>query len=232
MSLDDLKKVVEQDIIPMDVAEKYLNIFVATVDWKYHIRSLWNSSGKKMPTEEQRKNHVKKAISCATLISYEEGTTIPNPPENILFWCTGWEQFNKKDWFLDYKKNIKNDIEITQKRNDIIKLGVIDPVDVSPMNRQAFNWLYEKCRDKGKLSFEELKNLEPKVFNLVKAYGGALICNVFMNHKNNVEKIFSWRSGYFFEKEIHKIYSMEDIIKIKTTEIKKTNPKYIKKIIS
>lgn len=232
MSLDDLTKVVEQDIIPIEVAEKYLNIFVAKADWKNHIRSLWNSSGKKILDQDQRKDHIKRAISCATLISYEEGTTIPNPPENILFWCTGWEQFKKKDWFSEYKKNIKNDIEITQKRSNIIKLGVIDPVDVSPMNRQAFNWIYEKCRDNGKLSAEELKVLEPKIFNLVKAYGGAVICNVFVNHKNSIEKIFSWRSGYFLEKEIHKIYSIEDIIKIKTAEIRKTNPKYIKKIVS
>lgn len=232
MSLDNLRRVIEEQTIPIEVAEKYLTIFVGKADWQYHIKALWNSSAKKISDQEQRKLHVKKAISCATLIPYLEGTTIPTPPENILFWCTGWEQFNKKDWFGEYIKNVKNDIDITEKRNTIIKLGIIDPVDVSPMNRQAFNWIYEKCRDKERLSEEELKSLEGKIFNLVKAYGGAVICNIFVNYRNNIEKVFNWRSGYFFEKEIHKIYSLEDIIKIKTAEIKKTNPKYIRKIIS
>lgn len=232
MSLDNLRKVISEQTIPIDVAEKYLNIFIGKADWKYHIKALWNTSSRKIANEEQRKLHVKKAISCATLIPYLEGTTIPTPPENILFWCTGWEQFNKKDWFAEYSKNVKSDIDITEKRNTIIKLGIIDPVDVSPMNRQAFNWIYEKCKEKERLSDEELKSLESKIFNLVKAYGGAVICNVFVNYRHNIDRVFNWRSGYFLEKEIHKIYSLEDIIKIKTAEIKKTNPKYIKKIIS
>ena len=232
MSLDALIKVLNEDVIPIEVAEKYLNIFVAKTNWSEHIKSLWNTSGRRIKEDEARRAHVKRAISCATLLPYEEGTTIPSPPENILFWCTAWEQFNKKDWFDQYKKNIKEDINISENRNKIIKLGIIDPVDVSPMNRQAFNWLYTKAKEKENLTEEEMKALEKKFFNMVKSYGGAVICNIFLNHKNAVENVFNWRSGYFFEKQIYKVYSLEDIIKIKTAEIKKTNPKYIKKINS
>jgi hypothetical protein len=53
---------------------------------------------------------------------------------------------------------------------------------------------------------------------------------MFVNHKKNVNNVFNWRSGYFFEREIHKVYSLQDILKIKNTEIEKTNSKYIKKI--
>jgi hypothetical protein len=230
MSLDGLVKVVNEDTIPLDVAEKYLYLFLGKSDWKTNIKKLWSITEKKGWDQNQRKLFVKKAISCATLIPYTDGTTIPNPPEKLLFWCTAWSQFEEKDWFDLYRNNVKEDINITQNRNKIIKLGIIDPVDVSPMNRQAFNWLYEKAKEAEKLTTEELKELEPKLFNLVKAYGGAVVCNVFLNYKNNIHNVFNWRSGYFFEKEIYKVYKIEDIIKIKSAEIKKTNPKYIKRI--
>ena len=74
---------------------------------------------------------------------------------------------------------------------------------------------------------EPLKN---KLSNLVKAYGGATICNMFVNHKLNIDKVLNWRSGYFFEKQIYKVYSFEQISKIKTAELNKTNQKYIKKV--
>jgi len=45
-----------------------------------------------------------------------------------------------------------------------------------------------------------------------------------------LEKVINWRSGYFFEKQIHKIYSVDKIIKIKNMEFTKTNSNYIKKI--
>lgn len=232
MSLDGLMKVVNEDTIPLDIAEKYLNLFLGKADWKTNIKKLWSITEKKGWDDEARKLFVKKAIACATLIPKSDGTTIPSPPEKLLFWCTAWNQFNEKDWFDMYKKNAKEDINITENRIKIIKLGVIEPVDVSPLNRQAFNWLYEKAKDTANLSSDELKELESKLFNLVKAYGGAVVCNMFVNHKSNIQNVFNWRSGYFFEKEIYKVYKLEDIIKIKSAEIKKTNPKYIKRINS
>ena len=53
---------------------------------------------------------------------------------------------------------------------------------------------------------------------------------VFVNHKTNIDKVFNWRSGYFFEKQIHKVYSVDEIKKIKLAELNKTNNKYIKTI--
>ena len=34
MSLDLLEKVINEDTIPLDVAEKYLTIFLGPTDWK------------------------------------------------------------------------------------------------------------------------------------------------------------------------------------------------------
>lgn len=230
MSLDILEKVIQEDTIPLEVAEKYLNIFLGPTDWKKNINKLWEISNSKSKNLDDRKAFMKRAISCAVLLPYTEKSQVPSPPENLLFWCTAWVQFNERDWFDLFKKVVKEDIEIGKNRNKAILLGVIDPIDVSPLNRQAFNWLYEKARENEELENLNIEDLKVKLANIVKSYGGAVVCNMFVNHKKNVNNVFNWRSGYFFEREIHKVYSAQDILKIKTTEIEKTNSKYIKRV--
>jgi hypothetical protein len=51
-----------------------------------------------------------------------------------------------------------------------------------------------------------------------------------MNHENVIKNMFNWRSGYFFEREIHKIYTTDQILKIKNLELQKANQNYVKKI--
>jgi len=230
MYLDALEKTISKDTISFDVAEKYLTLFLGQSDWDAHIKKLWKMSGSKNLTEEQRKFFVKKTISCAIMLPLLEGTTIPTPPDKLLFWCTAWTQFNEKDWFQLFKENIKEDIKIIKYRNEIIMLGVVDPIDVSPLTRQAFNWLYNRAKEVSDLNEDNAKELEVKFFNLVKAYGGAIICNMFVKHQSNINRVLNLRSGYFFEKEIHKVYKIDEIIKIKSTELQKLNQKYVKKI--
>jgi hypothetical protein len=230
MSLDILEKVIQEDTIPLEVAERYLNIFLGPTDWKKNINKLWEISGSKSKDVDSRKAFMKRAISCAVLLPYTEKSQVPSPPENLLFWCTAWVQFNEKDWFDIFKKVVKEDIDIAKNRNKAILLGVIDPIDISPLGRQAFNWLYEKARENEDLETLNVEGLKIKLSNIVKSYGGAVVCNMFVNHKKNINNVFNWRSGYFFEREIHKVYSLQDILKIKNTEIEKTNSKYIKKI--
>ena len=219
MSLDGLQKVINEDTIPIDVAEKYLNIFLGPTDWRKNINKLWEISGSKTKSEESRKSFMKRAISCAILLPYTEKSIVPSPPENLLFWCTAWVQFNERDWFDLFKKVIKEDIQIANSRNKAILLGVIDPIDVSPMNRQAFNWLFSKAQESGGLDNVNIEELKNKFANIVKSYGGAVVCNMFVNHKKNVNSVFNWRSGYFFEREIHKVYPIQDILKIKNIHI-------------
>lgn len=230
MSLDILKKVIDEDTIPLEVAEKYLTIFLGPTDWKKNINKLWDISGSKTKNLDARKAYMRRAISCAVLLPYTEKSVVPFPPENLLFWCTAWVQFNEREWFDLFKKIIKEDIDITNNRNQAILLGVIDPIDISPLSRQAFNWLYGKAKDAGELDGPNVEGLKVKFANIVKSYGGAIVCNMFVNHKKNVNNVFNWRSGYFFEREIHKVYSVQDILKIKSTEIEKTNSKYIRKV--
>jgi hypothetical protein len=230
MSIQEVQQAIDNNSLPINVAEKYLKLYVADVSWQDAIATLWKNSINKIQNQEAAKEHVKKAISCATILPLMEKTTIPDPATNLLFWCTGWAQFGKNDWFSLYLDILKEDIKINETRNEIIRLGIIDPIDISPITRQAYNWLYQKAEEIEDMSNIDTSLLNAKLTNLVKAYGGAVICNIFINHKSNVDKVFNWRSGYFFEKQIHKVYSVEQIKKIKLAELAKTSNKYIKTI--
>jgi hypothetical protein len=227
MSIQQAKEVVDTNNLSITVAEKYLKLYVANIDWSEHIASLWKNSTNKFKNEQDAKNYVKRAIACATLLPFLEKTPIPEQPKNLLFWCTGWKQFDQHDWFSMYLDVLKEDIKISENRSSVISIGVIDPIDISPITRQAFNWIYGKAEDLENLENVDIPDLKTKFANLVKAYGGAVICNVFINHKLYVDKVFNWRSGYFFEKQIHKVYNIDQIVKIKSAELLKTNKKYI-----
>lgn len=229
MNVSEVRQAIEDRSLSISVADKYLKLYVANIEWEQHIASLWNNALKKYGNDTVAKDHVKKAIACATILPLVEKTTIPDPPSNLLFWCTGWKQFNEQDWFDIFISVLKEDVLISEKRNKIIKTGIIDPIDVSPLTRQAFNWLYEKAQEEN-LDEELRKQVKDKLANIVKAYGGAVICNIFTKYKKNVEDVMNWRSGYFFEKQIHKVYTIDEIIKIKTVEINKMNSNYIKKV--
>jgi hypothetical protein len=161
-------------------------------------------------------------------VPYYDKSIIPDPPQNLLFWLPSWNQFNEKDWLNLYKKVITSDIEIRKNRKKLLLNGVVDSVDYVPLTRQAFNWLYSKAEDSNAINDSNKKEIINKFQNLVKIYGGAIICNIFAKHETNVSKVPNWRSGYFIEKEIYKVYSMEQIIKIKKTEMSKIDSKYIK----
>lgn len=227
MLVEDLQKVILEDTLPTNVADLYLKIYVSDIDWKPYIAQLWTNSKNKMKEEDLARAHTKKVISCTTLIpSYNKGI-IPDPPQNLLFWTQTWSQFSERDWLDLYKKNIESDIKIKENRKKILSYGIVDAIDYFPLTRQAFNWLYMKAQDSGDLNDENKQDVIKKFQNLVKIYGGAAICNVFSKHEANVSKVLNWRSGYFIEKEIHKIYSLDQLAKIKQTEMSKIDPKYI-----
>lgn len=228
MSKSFLQAVIDDDVLPVKLAEEYLNIYVADIEWSQHIKKLWKNFSNKNKTEEECKALVKRAVSCAILLPATENTQIPDPPHSLLFWCTGWAQFYEKDWFDIFKKVVKQDIKIKNSRIELINHGIIDPVDHSPVTRQAFNWLYEHAEEQ--IQKENKQAVVNKLKNIVSIYGGAVVSSIFMSHQSNVDNVLNWRSGYFFEKEIYKIYSLEKIKKIRSAEFAKTNPSFIKTI--
>jgi hypothetical protein len=113
---------------------------------------------------------------------------------------------------------------------NLINIGIIDPIDHSPVTRQAFNWMYDEAINNDCVKEENKTAITNKLKNIVSIYGGAVVSSMFMNHQGNIKNVLNWRSGYFFEKQIHKVYTIEKLIKIKNSEFAKTNPSYIKQV--
>ena len=229
MLIEDLQKVVNGESLPTYVADMYLRIYVSDIDWKPHIAKFWANTKNKITEDDSAKMHMRKSIACASLIPIYDKKVIPDPPQNLLFWCPTWSQFNERDWVQMYKKVVEDDIKIRNNRKKLLQYGVVDSIDYLPLTRQAFNWLYTKAEET-KVIGSNKEDLIKKFENLVKIYGGAVICNVFAKHETNISKVLNWRSGYFIEKEIYKIYTPDQISKIKQTEISKIDPKYVKKL--
>jgi hypothetical protein len=218
---------VNEGTLSFDLAEKYLTIYIGEADWKEKVGQLWTVQKNKIKNDEAAKDFVKKSIACACLSPVINRSPIPDEKHVLIFWVGGWPQFNERDWVSTLKEVIKKDIEIENNRKQIIKLGIFNQIDMSPLTRQAYNWLYEKLEKENFTSSEAKAEAVEKMKNLVKIYGGAIICNVFTNYSSNIDKVLNWRSGYFIEKEIYKVYSIDQIIKIKNAEINKTNKNYV-----
>lgn len=231
MAIDDLEKMITEDTLSVELADMYLKIYVADIDWKPHISKLWSNTSNKIANADDAKAHMKKAIASTTLVSCYDKSIIPDPPENLLFWLPTWRQFNEKDWIALYKKVISEDIQIRKNRKKMLAIGIIDPIDYVPMTRQAFNWIYTKAEESNTINSSNKEDLIKKFQNLIRIYGGATICNLFLKHENNVSKVINWRSGYFIEREIYKAYTLDQLLKIKQLEISKIDSKYVKKII-
>lgn len=231
MSIQALEKFLETEILTKDLASKYLTLYLGEAEWKEKIDQLYTVQKKKLG-EEKAKDFIKKSIACACLSPVINKSAIPEENHVLLFWVSGWPQFNERDWFALFKEVVDLDIKIEKKRVSILQEGIFEQIDIPPLTRQAYNWLYEKL-DSERFSTQDKKEESvTKMKNLVRIYGGAVVCNVFTSYSSHLDKVLNWRSGYFFEKEIHKIYSLEQILKIKRAEMQKTNSNYITKVIN
>lgn len=230
MYIQSLEAVVKDGTVSFDVAEKYLNLYIGEADWKEKIGQLWSVQKRKIKDEDKAKEFVKKSVACACLSPVINKVSIPDEKHVLLFWVSGWPQFNERDWFALFQDVVKKDIEIEKNRRKVLKLGIFDQIDMSPLTRQAYNWVYDKLEKESFLSEDQKYAAIEKIKNLVKIYGGAIICNVFTNYSSHVDKVLNWKSGYFIEREIYKVYTLDQLIKIKTTEINKTNKNYIKTV--
>lgn len=228
MFLDQLNIVLRDKALPLDVAEKYLNLYIGEANWKNHISKLWTNFENKNKNFDISKEDIKRAISCTILLPTMEKTNIPDPVHLILFWCPTWNQYKERDWFSLFLDVVKKDLLIQTNQKELLSIGIIDPIDYSPLTRQSFNWLYTSAEYNKDINEKNKDIVIKKMQNLVRIYGGAVISNIFQNHKYVIEKVFNWRSAYFFEREIYNVYNFDQIKKIKKTEIEKLNPKYVK----
>lgn len=229
MSIQLLEQFVNTNSLTVELADKYLTLYLGEADWPEKLGQLWAVQKKKIG-EDKAKDFVKKSVACACLSPVVNKSAIPTENHVLLFWVSGWPQFNERDWLSLFRDTIKSDIQIEKNRATIIKEGIFDHIDIPPLTRQAYNWLYERLDKEAFSSQDKKEEAVTKMKNLIRIYGGAVVCNLFTNYSPHVDRILNWRSGYFVEKEIHKIYSTEQIIKIKKAEIQKTNSNYVKTV--
>ena len=229
MSIQLLEQFVNNNALTVELADKYLTLYLGESDWPEKLAQLWSVQKKKLG-EDKAKEFVKKSVACACLSPVINKSAIPEENHVLLFWVSGWPQFNERDWLSLFKDTIKTDMQIEKNRALILREGIFDHIDIPPLTRQAYNWLYERLDKESFSSHDKKEEAVTKMKNLIKIYGGAVVCNLFTNYSQHVDKVLNWRSGYFVEKEIHKIYSTEQIIKIKKAEMQKTNSNYIKTI--
>ena len=175
MSMKEIEEAISSNSLPLSVAEKYLKLYIADINWSEHIAALWKNSMNKFSNETEAKDHIKRAVACATILPLVENTPIPDPPSNLLFWCTAWKQFYRDDWFKIFIDVLKEDLEISKNRNKIITLGIVEPIDIAPMTRQAYNWLYESAVSHDCINDSNREDIENKLKSISSEKIGVLL---------------------------------------------------------
>lgn len=229
MTEEDIRKVLEEDALSLELAISYLNIYVGQTNWPHFIMQLLNTVRKK---NSDYSKAMQEALCCAILLPYYDHSTYIDSehPENLLLKIPWYHQLGTKSWFLEFQKIVKRDQDINRWRKQSWSLGVIDPIEFSPNTRQAFNWLYMKAEESGAVTPESKEEIIYRFKNLVYAYGGAVICGVFTRHDDAIKKVVNWRSGYFFERLIFDVYTIDQVQKIKKRELDSASEKLVKRV--
>lgn len=225
-----MKTDVSEFKISKDDAIKYLSIYVGDADWGTNIDRLYERLSKKFGKDEAIPM-MRKALCCTILLPTYDRTSVPDVPENLLHWVPSYHQFNDRDWVQLMKGVVAKDQEIAGWRGQCQSLGVVHPLEFSPITRQAMNWLVEAAREAGAVSDENKASVKKVFERLVMTYGGKVVCNIFEDHRSKVrKKVINWKTNYFFERLIFDIYTPEQVYAIKQNELNKTNPTLVKKI--
>lgn len=229
---EKLQPVIQEEFSPQR-ADRYLRVYNADIDWMPHMLSLNRNLVSKLG-QEKGSQQTRQQISCAILLPSLDPSVISDPPQNLLFWCGKYNQFKERDWEQELRQVWKKDDEIDKSRADALDLGIIFPLVYVPIARQAFNWLMDKVTAVSLVApdTDEYRVIEKKMQNLVYAYGGAVVCSIFLKPelRPRIARIPNWRSGYFFEKLIFEVYKPNEILKIKDQELKKVDKNLVKKI--
>lgn len=229
-----LVKEEQRIVIPREQAVKYLQVYNADIDWNSHLTTLHQRLNKKHD-EDTAKSLMRKQIACTILLPYYDHSSITDPPENLLYWCSTYRQFETRDWTSELMDVWTKDEKIEEVRNECLELGIIYPIEYNPNTRQALSWLKDSAELSGDINDLNRDAVIKRLQNLVFAYGGVVVCSIYQKPelKNKISNILNWRSGYFFERLIHETYKPNEIIKIKQLEINKlrtANSKLVKKV--
>jgi hypothetical protein len=228
-----LEQVLEEDKLSIEVMKQYLSLYLGESEeyWQPHLEALYKRL-RRNTSKENAAKVFRTTVCCAILIRafYRSVPLDSEHPETLLFSCGKYHQFKERDWFDDFKKVIKRDLEIQKFRDQVLQLGVIDPIDYQPYCRQAYRWLLEQAEESGSIRPDNKATIEKSMRNIVYRYGGMVVSNVFTRNREVLSKVVNWNTGYFVERMLFNVYTPQQILKIKQDEITDTPPNLVKKI--
>lgn len=232
MTREDLEKVIQDNALPINVASEYLRLYVAEIEWDTPIQRLYKRVQGKHDANSLPKV-MRRILSCAILLrAFEPSVPLDSSnPDSLLFRVSTYHQFKEKDWFEQLQLVIKKDLAIQDWRKQVLGLGVVERIDFQPYYRQAFNWMMAKAEEEGVHTEEDKELIENRFRRLVQAYGGSVICNIFTRHTDVIKKVLNWRSGYFLERQIFQVYTVQQVLKIKKLELERTNSQLVKQVV-
>jgi hypothetical protein len=227
----ELHRVVEKGVLPTPIAVRYLTLYLGNAEWEQHINALWTRFTRQNgASREQLVARMRRSIACAILLPVHDPSKLEERPENILHRASTWSQFQERDWFHALQGEMARDLEVQGWRAEALALGIIDPIEEGTYTRQAFDWLFEQAVLTGCVTPETQEYVTTRHANMVKAYGGAVIGNIFLRHQDVLGRVLNWRTGYFFERAIYNVYTPTQVLKIKRAELTKTNTRLVKRV--
>lgn len=208
---------------PEGLGNRYLNIYVAERDWLPDIERVFTRTRGNTQQCQER-------VSAAILMPLVSKVQIPDPPENLLYMCHKYHQFEGHDWYDMWVKTALKDRKIASFRTKCENVGIIENVDFVPTTRQAYRWLIEESVNAGDLTDQNKTRVEAALLRLVWAYGGVPIVETFNKNSFAIKKeMVNWRTGYFFEKIMHKTFREDQLLIMKKEELR-SNPTRVKTV--
>lgn len=225
-----MRKFADGGNLDKELALQYLTLFIGNDDWEEHVPSLF-AKYQKNNSKEEALEKFRQHLSYAILLPTIERHLKIDEPRRLLFGANKFDGFEGTDWYEKLRKVVKKDVAIHEVKMKAIGLGIIDPIELSPYTRQAFNWLIDKAKETGALQKDNEADVAKSMRNIVYRYGGMVVSNFFTRHQDKVEKVVNWRTGYFVERSLFLAYpNAETMLKIKQAEINESPSKLIKKI--
>lgn len=203
----------------------YLSIYYSgEVNWSAQLERL----------KVQKKSNaalVQKQVAYTILSPYLHHTRPTTPVEALLFVCPKFSDFNDMEWAEELEKVYEEDKALKALREELLALGSIHPVEYHVRSRQGLKWLCEQASEDPTIQVNDKDEVVNRLKNLILIYGPSAVCSLFQRPEMKAQflpKVHNWRSGYFVEKELHRLFSRKELLEMKSHDID-TAPKELKK---
>ena len=220
----------DQSELTIEDFNRYLKIYNANIDWVPHLTKLFDQLKNKSGDAMRAKNESREHAAFTILYPAQDKNALTDPPFKLLFYAQKHDGRGTRDWLAELVKVAKKDKEIKEIREELVQLGIVDPIFYIPRWRQAFLWLMDQVEGSG---LEPVHPVNKNFENLVKYYGGTIVGSLFEpQFKNQIAKIPNWRTPYFFEHLIHKTYKKDELVKIRTHDIQEIRGQDASKVVN